>query len=541
VGLLILALLAIAVLSPFLSTGYYQDDSINSVFPAYLGIRGLSLSQFIAGGIRHWLFVEARVYPLGLTIGYSTWYFITHLLSYRIIQVGLVVTNVLLLVELIRAMGGGIRRALAGGLIALGLFQLRDYHDPIASYTFLMQVSFALGGGAVLLFLRHLKAPHPWLLASSLALYGCGLLHYETSLAFFPVLLFLALRLRRGGGGTRADRWGHVVITAFYFAVVLALRLTRSTVYNGTQIKVGLRVFKTFLFQISAALPLSYPIFGRSGFFSAKTLTSPEFLTLGAFAIFVAGAYAFYLALRQTASPSPDRLNSQLRVFAWSLVLVPSVLVALSHKYQDQVNRPGIGYLPVYLSYFGVAILLSGILTRTRWPRAFSALFGLVLAMTYSTNWIAAGQLNLYWKDPRAVLERALDAGLLKNLEPEARVVVSPSYNWISPEFFFYHGVKSIRLEGLSTDSKGAHLLRIRAGQAGQGEAVLGTIDEVEWSAKEKTVPERILTSRPLEVAWVDHEAVRLGAVELGKADLMSAVVTRSAAQFDSPAARLKH
>lgn len=514
-------MLSLAVLSPFLATGYYQDDSINSVFPTYLRLRGLTLGQFIAGGIGHWMFVEARLFPLGLAVSYSVWYFITELLAYRWIQVGLVVSNVLLLGALIRELGGGLRHALVASLLALSLFQLRDYHDPIASYTFLMQIGMCLGSAAVLLYSRFLRTASVAALSGSWILYASGLLLYETELAFFPVFLYLALRARPSKELGVFGRWGHLLITALYLGTVMVLRLTGGTVYGGTQFKLGLRAASTFLFQFSAALPLSYPIFGRSGFFDWATLASSEFLTITALFIFAAGGFFFYRVLRLTLQEPESRPGSSLRVLGWSLAILPAASIAISQKYQDQVNRPGIGYLPVYLSYFGVAVLLARVVARTRRPRLVAGVFGIVLATTFSTNRIAADRINQFWKYPRVMLEKALEAGLFSKLEPNSRIALAQPYYWISPDLVAHYGGKSVRLESLRASAP-TYLLSIHVRSPQKGEVALALIDQVSWKPADASLPEQIISSHPVSVARVDGSSVRLGVVQGSRVDVLA-------------------
>ncbi len=430
------ALLAVGALSPYLATGYYQDDSINCLLPTYLDERHLTIGTFIRQSIGHWVFEEARLFPLTLAASYSVWYWIRDLGLYRAFQVSLVVGNLLLFAAWILELGGGPRLAVLASTIVLGLFQLRDFHDPVASYAGLMQIAFALGLGTLWFWLRYEKTSARWQLAASWLCYAAALLFYEAELVFAPLVLGWTLASQK----PRASRWGHGAITLAYLAAVALLRLHYPRAYAGTEGLLRLKALGTFAFQLSAALPLSYPIFGRSGFYDLGTLASAE-LWSGAAALVLGTTFALLGPGLGRLPPQPlaPAAESRLRRAGWLLLVAPAALVALSAKYQDQVTRPGIGYLPVYFSCFGLALLVAlGLRETRRWQLASAAVACLV-AFNFSTNRIAAERLNRYWKYPREALERALDQGLLADLRPGDALVLDTVYNWATPDLFLRH------------------------------------------------------------------------------------------------------
>ena len=222
---LILGAFALWILSPYFTTGYYLDDSQNSTLASYLSLRNLTIHQFIHDQILGWMFGNGRLYPLGLTWDYLQWYLVRDLGSYRLLQMGLVLSNIMLFVALVRSLGATRGLALLSGLTVLCLFQLRGYHDPISSYSCLMQVGFALGSASLLLFSEFWKNNSALALYSSLGLYASALLLYEPELAFFPVLFFMT-RQHAPSGKSLPARWGHLSLTLLYLAAVCYLRIT---------------------------------------------------------------------------------------------------------------------------------------------------------------------------------------------------------------------------------------------------------------------------------------------------------------------------
>ena len=362
-------LFALCVLSPYLTTGYYQDDSINSLLPAILARQHQTIGQFIGASIKHWSLEEARFFPLTLTVSYSLWYWVRDLTAYRLLQVGAVLTNLLLFMSLIRAFGGERKLARLSGLLTLGLFQLRDFHDPITSYALIMQAVTGLGMTSLLLLRRYRITGRGWMLAGSLAAYAALLLYYEAGFAFIPLLFMTGWWNREGTPlATPRGRWSFILLTGGYFSLAALLRLSGQGVYTGTRISLTGKALWTFFCQLSAALPLTYPFFGKSGIFPPRILISPDFYHAMAGAILLAG---YLLARRILDQPREAKfgasgLGPELQIIAWTLVLAPCAMIAVSQKYQNLVGRPGIGYLPVYLSYFGIALLLGQRLARVR-------------------------------------------------------------------------------------------------------------------------------------------------------------------------------
>src|SRR6478735_12129874 len=90
-----LGILIITLLYPYLLTGYYFDDSLNSNLPGALLLRQQSALNFLLSGWRDWIIGTARLIPLG-TATALTFYFIQSLFVYRLFQVALTGLNILL-------------------------------------------------------------------------------------------------------------------------------------------------------------------------------------------------------------------------------------------------------------------------------------------------------------------------------------------------------------------------------------------------------------------------------------------------------------
>jgi hypothetical protein len=462
---------ALVMLAPYLMTGFYQDDVLNSVFPSYLALHQRTFADLLAEQAKGWMFEHGRLFPLSHTV-FAWWYLCQDLTVYRIVQVGLVLLSLWTWVRLLIALGASRRLAVACAMCALLAFQLREYHDPISSYAFMMQLSFLMGSGSILLLLRFQRARDSRALWGSLALWACALLYYETGLAFFPMLALLAWRARARLRSFLA-RYGHTLLLALYLGAVALLRLGATVRYEGVQGSFGIQAVKTFFYQLSGTLPLSYAIFGRSGFYSGATLASAEFWSPWFFVTAGLAAATAYSLLSKPQTPLADLPATQrgrfdLFFLGITLLCVPTALVALSVKYQSQIHRPGLAYLPVFISCFGLSVFLGAWLSSVRRRVGVAcAVFALVAAFAFSANLIAVRRLNAEAKDPRVLVERALRAKILAPVPPGSPIFVTDArpYAWLSREFVHLHAGQAFELAGASALGAGprreAYLLEI--------------------------------------------------------------------------------
>ena len=106
-------------------------------------------------------------------------------------------------------------------------------------------------------------------------------------------------------------------------------------------------------------------------------------------------------------------------VFGLLLWLLPGLVISLSSKYQQDLV-PGLAYIPVLFSYFGMGIVLYELLVligRGFKPRMLRLLLGgagcMILLLTLQDNRHVSGMLDDWFLYPRKAGEEALQAGIL--------------------------------------------------------------------------------------------------------------------------------
>jgi hypothetical protein len=232
--------------------------------------------------------------------------------------------------------------------------------------------------------------------------YGLGLMFYETQVCFAPLLIRMGLRNKQ-----RKARWGHLVLTVAYLLANLALRWAArgEVTYPGTRVSPSFLAIRALFNQMTGALPTIYAIFGRSDLFTGADLVSDRFFSWPGILIASVGFWLYLVrSARMDPSPSPRGVSVDLILLGGSLWFLPSLLISASAKYQADIHRPGLAYLPVYLSYFGVALLMALILEQGKRRKAQAMVFAFLAIFAFSSNRIAAQRLNAARGGPRSAL-----------------------------------------------------------------------------------------------------------------------------------------
>lgn len=441
-GPLTFAVFFILFLLPFFTTGFHYDDWFNSLIPYQLDFEGKSLWSYIRSWIQLW-WSRGRFYPLGQILLYPVWNFIgAHALSYRLYQMGLVALNLVLFSKLLIKTGVSRTQRLVACSLVLGLFQMRKYHDPITGYTGLLQLCFLFIVGTVYAYKQFEVSKSTKHFILCLGLFLGGIWTYE--LCYIALLLVAFLRARTEKNLFRAL----LLLTASSLLLTLWLRLSHGVGYEGVKTSLSPKIFLTYLWQTTSALPFTYLIFGRSGFFHLFTFFDAPMLSFTTFlaaCVFVAYWHIWTDAHAQDLAKNQPLWNihySWLTHFGLGLWLLPGLTIAIVEKYQREIARPGHAYLPVYISYFGLAVLLSGPLARwiergTKERRAATAvILGLLFTLQFGANRVAAQAMNMVWKYPRELIEGANRTGLFANVPEGATILGNQGFDWTEPLFF---------------------------------------------------------------------------------------------------------
>lgn len=451
----LLAALAFAafLLGPLFKTGYFGDDLMESLFRGMLLCRRQTFLQALLTDTQAWL-KAGRFFPLVLILPHSTFYLLSDVHLFKSFIFLLLLSNLALFAYLLRRLTGGLAFSAFSALLVVASFQFRAYYDPILGLYGLMQW-LLLGTLLSLLALhQHLRSgKRLWLLLSVLA-YLLTLLTYEITYPF--IALHALLIFARDGNGRRALRkllpFGLALAACGAVSVILRFFATTPL---GPRYHPNLRpsaYLPTLAKQLFAAVPLSYFSIDPHGLFAPGLLRQNwrSFLL-----VLIAGFLIAVMLLARLARgveghrPMNHRLLIPLGLLLWVL---PALLIALSTGYQQDIFL-GVGYLPVYIQYYGIGLLgacacalLLQRLAAYRRLRALAAAslalaFALVSSLSYCANQEVASLVARAHGDNRANLKAALQAGLLDGVPPQALVILDHEYElWHAREgsTFFY-------------------------------------------------------------------------------------------------------
>jgi hypothetical protein len=382
--------LAVISLSPLLANGLNGDDLPNSVtFAASaLHAQGQGLGDIvhsILASVPGWA-ESGRFFPLSAFSDFVLYFVDGNALALKLFVLTLILVDLCLLGYLTTQITASRTAGVLAILITPLLFQFRTgvYHDPITAFGGLLQVVLTSTLISLVLLLLYLRSSRRRYLVASVAIYAANLLTYEITIPFFLLFAVLAwlYPVRRSLLMSARISWPFAAVAGAAVALNMGLRLFYQVAFSGSAADYAQAaaaggpiarayipnlapgaILATIAHQVSAALPLGFQQLAAPGrwtfpSFSADLGAQPMFYLLliagyGAMAV-VLGLELWYEVLARAHGFRPGLLG----LLGLGLLILPNAMISLSPRYQAETSW-GIGYLPVYLSYFGVALLLA--------------------------------------------------------------------------------------------------------------------------------------------------------------------------------------
>ena len=475
--------LATLCLWPTFQIGYVSDDATSSLLPGVLRVEDLSLTEYISLVLANCL-RAGRFYPLQLVYLHSWFAFVQSTAIHKAMVIALIDLDLLLFYGLVHRVSKNAGLALLASALVIPLFQFRIGFDPILSFFGLFPLIVAgLLGSAVPSpsGLSRLQNRTRWWVLSA-AVYVATLLLYELTFPLF--LLHLALiafsSLDRRGKIRTAAPFVLAALAALFTTMILrrispftdpaALELRRINLDVGA-------VLLTWARHTSAALPLSYFILDSERLYPRLWRIGPVIrLAVSGFgwivlAVALATAFWAFRLVRKDDEHTVGRVRP-LVLTGLILLIIPPALVCISARHQTFISW-GVGYTPVYIQYFGVALLIASALWSLRHMysgrlTAFGLAVGIagLTALSYRANVAIINFLEprdgrpsfnrahqgfyAFEANQRRNLEAALRAGLVDSVPEYAVVHLANEYlGWYdhgnSSYFFAKYSGKTLR------------------------------------------------------------------------------------------------
>ncbi len=446
-----LAILAVTALSlrMLFPSGYYWDDALNSTQYLFERQDGIPLIQNLLSFMGKYLAL-GRINVLSAY--YYFLFYIPNVAVYKALIIALVLGCQVVTRIVLTYFTGSCSSGQFTMLLIPLLIQLRAYQDPVSGFYGLMQVLLIIILLMAYFFMRYLRSGQKRNLILSLLSYLVGCMIYEVVFPFG--LLIPLLCLAEGATLKRSVRetLPFLLICMILLGAILILRMNLPTaeVYEGVRFKWQLSaILRTYGIQLLAALPLSYYTFTHQlsameqvaltdGFFHQTSGEILRGIEAADFLLMLLLIFsAVFILRRWRAEIRTGVYNSRLRsalVLGLCLFLLPAVAIAFSTRYQGQL-APGLGYLPVFISLFGVAVLLAlpvGFLLRQRKAAMqgfLLALIAVVFLVNTQHNRLVTAWMDRVFYYPRQTGEQSLESGLFDFL-PNNAVVVSMNPSW---------------------------------------------------------------------------------------------------------------
>jgi hypothetical protein len=484
-------LLAAIVLSPLLRSGFLGDDAFNStgIGRSTLRMEHVTLAKAIYDGQLPWIH-QGRFFPVSaltavplyLADGQASWF--------KVYILGMVLLDLGLFGYFVRQATGSWGIGVLAIVVMPLLFQFRSasFHDPILGFSGLLPMVAAWMLISLIAILAYMRTGKRRDLAVSLVAYAAGLLSYEITIPLFLLHMAIAWLYPKRHPFTKSLRisWPFAALSAGAVAVAVGLRLyfgaaltTTTAHYVAQSAAAGDQTagayalnlalgpaFVTAAKQIVASLPLSYQLLeasaAQSGLFQGFGYAlSANPAVNSAIAIGYGGLLAFiaWESWIENAERRSAASRWLLPILGVGLLVLPNVLIALSARYQGEVFW-GVGYLPVYVSYFGVALLVvAGVGGAFSWARPLPwakivfaasavALAGMavgVAVLDYQNNALDVEYVNRQYLYPRDVNAAAIERGVFQDLPVGARLIVGTQpRSWANKLFFESHTGKRL-------------------------------------------------------------------------------------------------
>jgi hypothetical protein len=428
-------------LSPMIESQLYKDDLVyHAITKGYYKANGdPSLMNSIVDHIKKQL-PNGRITILSAILHKSTFYFLNNIIVYKTYILTLTIVNISLFALFLKKFINDKTIILTLLLLLPMFFQFRaDYHDPFVAYHGLLQILFSLLLISAFLLLSYLENDKKRFLILSGILYIMSLMIYEIAIPMIAIYLFIIYD--KHGFSPKAFRIASFFlfpITLFcgYMLYLNFFVVDRVTQYSGLKLSFSfLAMVKAYAIQLFSTLPLSYFIF------SNLSPSVPEIIEHFNFTHFLMISFLFCITISVLAPRYKDTsltYDRRLTIIGLFLFLLPGLPIAATQKGQS-ILHPGIGYLTVYIQYFGLLLIIVNVIFLFRrfirtnssmlgqWHHYAFAVVYIIVVLTSLSNIASIKQANTS-SHPIKILRIALDNKLLEGAEKDTILLIEDKY-----------------------------------------------------------------------------------------------------------------
>ncbi|MCW3127489.1 MAG: hypothetical protein JWO03_3147 [Bacteroidetes bacterium] len=432
-------ILVILALSPILWSGLYSDDLTN--FLVQKSDRDQSL-----GHVWHYIQINLTHGQLTGRFTPGTYFFMcfyywlsASVLGYKILLFSLSLFAVFCFTRLLISLGfrSWVPVAL---LLYCGMVQFYiNFHDPFTSLHGMYPTIFILIIGSVLCFNDFLTSRRLAPLIASIFLTMLCLFYSESGVIVYMLIFVLLLMDNTRNLLSKALLClPYIVVLLFYLVVYMYVRSHSVMQYSGVSVN-----FKTadFLNTLHIQLYATRPLAGFFDMLHRKKIIWDQLSIFWPLVAVIIVMFCFlmrYLVWGNLQTTIQPRKRITALAIGFILFIVPALPIALSSKYQQELHF-GIGYLPVYIQNFGLAIIFLVIIEfLLSWLSAYKAIAGSLLSVLFLSFFILSFLRNTYWVSelnrdtfiPATYMYKSLKNDILNECPANSVIVIGSDYMW---------------------------------------------------------------------------------------------------------------
>lgn len=431
---------------PLLSSGFYSDDLVTSVLKGQLELQNKSLLDHFTGTAKEWIVYNGRYLMTALFLTTTMSYLMHSLLIYKTVLLLMVIVNVLIFGWFVDEITNNRFLSYLAMILMPLMFQFRLYHDPMLSHYGLYQIQTILILCSMTCFHKYIKSDNRKYLMLSIISFNIVLYLSEISLILFPLFAIIVFSGAQQYKYSEAiNKLKPIIYSALIAAVVMvAAKLLKDPLspgYSGNQLSLNaLDIIRAMFVQLYATMPLSYYASNPSRLFQ---LTFTELINNMLFvdivgAIIIAISYVYII--RNIACVYNKYSIRALASIGTLLTICPAFVIALSAKYQKELHA-GIGYLQVYIQYFGAILIFVAFVVYVQNKLANSSLryflhtglliaFVIVYMINVQNNRLVIDKSNIDMHYRRIALIGSLRDNILGQIPENSIILIKDQYDY---------------------------------------------------------------------------------------------------------------
>ena len=441
------------IIGPMLYSGYIGDDAYNSQIYGDIFLQEITIWERFYNEVSGWLVGAGRFYPLGW-LNYVWFYYIDNIFVTKLINFLLIYLGTIVLAIIFFKLK---KEDLFIKLFTLSLpviMQFTMWMDPVLGWSFFMPGLFLYLVLSLLFLLFYIDSGKTHFIFLSCLFYLFSLITYEIAYPLWIIHVLIIYSVERDFKkvlikGAPIILLGLFAIVSYFFFQWYFIFKTYNVdhtlgTYPGSSIHLESisKVFQAFAKQSLGGFPFlnslkSLYIYGLDIFWSISIFSWSLFII--GICYFYKKIFSKYINLHKKIkhNNSLNKPNLYDVCFGLLLIFLPAAVVALSGHQQVIIDETiGNTYLPEYIQFFGVAILVSYLLYYLfTWDLSskFIYYFKCILllfctiaaALTMASNTYIVKLSDPIFKYPRNLLENSLRAGILDEVNKDDVIIRS--------------------------------------------------------------------------------------------------------------------